>query len=277
MTLPRHALLAVTLFAVCLGARAEERPKDGPHLRFLVVANDRDDRTPVEIAARVLTVAAKEEKAKAQLKKCAVDGVPPPPIVVVFGEKKQKYSWIEIGPMELRALHLDEPPQEKDSPAAARWAAIAAARERGEAITLPDSRWLLFSRPCEEERLSPEERARKHFDYFLLIRDPDSGVVTGADLEEVKRGQSAVPGMSLISLRLSAEGGDRFFALTGALKPEGPGRFRRHLAVVVDNRIVAAPAVQDAVRRDVQITGQFSAEELNALIRALESDLKKKK
>src|SRR5262249_52614114 len=108
----------------------------------------------------------------------------------------------------------------------------------------------LYSRPCVARTLSKEERAKKRFDYFLLTRDPRKGkAVTGHHLEKVNEARDALD-RPAIEFRLTKEGGELLHELTSENRPSGDDDlpFKRHLAVVVDGRIVTAATLSEPLR-----------------------------
>jgi preprotein translocase subunit SecD len=116
--------------------------------------------------------------------------------------------------------------------------------------------------------LTKEERERKRFDYFLLLRDADpKTAVTGKDISSA-RPEKTPDDRLAVDITLTKEGGERFFALTGASK----GHL---LAVVVDGRVITAPLIQAAVRDRVYLSGNYTQQERDDIIKALEADLKK--
>jgi hypothetical protein len=260
-------LLPLPLLAtlVCLppAVHGEEKPKDEPRLRFLIVADAaKDDFDAYHAARKALT----DPRAQDDLKKRAADGLPPPPIKV----EGKSYSWVEMGEPYLRSLKLDNARGKGEGDGRgdeARWKEAAEARAKGEPLPLM-SEGVVWSRPCLNGRLTKEERERKRFDYFVLLRDADpKTAVTGKDLESVRPDKTGdVPA---VRFTLTKEGGDRLFALTDANKGQ-------RLAVVVDGRVVMAPMIQAAIGTRGQISGGFTPGEIDDIIKALESDLKKK-
>jgi hypothetical protein len=279
--MPRLVPLLALALLVPPASRADEPDKGRPHLRFLVLANEHDDRPAFDAAVKFFKEAATDDKAKADLQDRARKGLPPPPVRVGADKDVVTYSWVEVSPAEVRALRLDRPPRaDGGDPQAALAEAAFHARKAGLPFVAPGrllDRLLFYSRKCQDERLSAAGREVKNIDYFLLAREPaPDKAVTGEHLEKVEVTEEPGIKMPAVKVRLTAPGGDLFFALTDPLAPKGPDAPRRHLAVVVDGIVVAAPAVYGGLKRDAVLSGAFTADELDGIVKALQSDLKKK-
>jgi hypothetical protein len=268
------------------GARGGDKPKDRPdHLEFRILANRRDDGKALEAARRYFAKAKEDARLRAELGQRARDGLPPAPLSLAT-DKAPGYTWAEVGPAELRSLRLDNAaekdtppvPEGSTTPRNALWQQVARARAKGEPFVLERhlGECLLYSRPCENAKLSKEERGRKKVEYFLLTRDPHKGkAVTGAYLTHVKAG-SDVRDAPCIEFRLNKRGGDLFFELTSANKPseDDRGSFRRHLAILLDGKVVAAPALHGPIRSEGVISsGSFRRAEADRWVEVLRSDL----
>lgn len=158
-------------------------------------------------------------------------------------------------------------------PRNARWHQAREARDRGEALLLLDhGNTLLYSRPCiqQEQRKSPKDQRQK-FAYFLLSRDPPdkAQAITGNYLVDAYPTEDREK--PAVGFKLSAAGGDRFHQLTSTNRPN-PGRgssFYRHLAILLDDRMEAAPSLNSPIRADGVITGNFTRQEVDTLVRVL--------
>jgi hypothetical protein len=246
--------VAVLLAGGAAPCRAADPPKEKQwRLEFRILANKQDDADAFDAAAKALT----DPKRKDELQKLAEDGKPPPGVAA---DKGPGYAWVELGPPELRGLKLDDESSDFTKKA-------AKAREAGEPVVTPSDA-LLFSRPCRNTKLSKEEREAKKVDYFFLTRLPAEGkALTGEFLTEAKANAGA--NHPAVEFSLNKEGGER-------LKDLSSKNHGRLLAVIVDGRVVAAPAVQTDLGAAGQITGDFTDKELDALTDALRSDLPKK-
>jgi SecD/SecF fusion protein len=246
-------------------------------LEFAILANDHqdDDSRAIRAAQDYFLEAAKNPARKAELEKLARSGLPPPAPVGDFTVRGQPaaYQWVEIGRSERQSLGLNNA-HEKDAVPNSRWAEAARARDRGEAIVLEDmNRALLFSRPSVNENLSPAERAEKKYEYFLLTRISDHVPVGGpitisayATVDEQIR--------PAVGFRFNSYGGQEFYKITSANGPvteqQGP-RYWRHLAIILDNMIVSAPRLNQAISTNGIITGNFTQKEVNSLVNILRS------
>jgi preprotein translocase subunit SecD len=243
-------------------------------LEFRVVANEKDDAEGLRAAQDYL----KDPRNARELAKRAGRGQPPPPLpaagqpafTVRLGDQTTKatYRWVELGKAEVSALHLTSAQLARD---AARSRQVEAHRDR-EAFDWQAGtsfQVLLYCRSISNpDRVSPEDRKRgKRYEYFILVRNPERGQeVNGSDLANVRPGQYE-NGNLAIFFRLSKDGGERFYQLTSRNAPSG--NFLRHLAIILDGQVVSAPALRSAIRRDGQITGQFTDREVDNLVTIL--------
>ena len=84
-----------------------------------------------------------------------------------------------------------------------------------------------------------------------------ASVLTGRDLKIAKRSQDQWGGPA-VAFSLNASGAARFRTFTAA-------NIGQKLAIVLDNRIISDPVIQDVLSFDSIITGQFSVEEAEDL------------
>lgn len=100
---------------------------------------------------------------------------------------------------------------------------------------------------------------------ILVIFDPETNV-RGDDLSSVSK--SIGPGGGpIVSFMLHSSGASRMGKLTGrSLVENGP---KQLLGIVMDGRLISAPRIQDVIRSRGQITGQFTNEEVDSLVRVL--------
>src|SRR5262249_26232105 len=113
-------------------------------------------------------------------------------LVLAKGAKSHvTYSWVELGPAELRQLKLDAASKD-DSKRNETWK--EAAKFRGKATTLvaPGGSKqkllqgaLFYSRECKDQNLPEEELAAKPFEYFVLARDPEIDPATGKAMPRI--------------------------------------------------------------------------------------------
>jgi SecD/SecF fusion protein len=250
-------------------------------LEFRILANEEDDAEGIAVAQASL----QDPRNAAELEKRARAGQPPPPPVKPHGiepgfETKRDvlgrctYSWVELSRSERKTIGLDNAARDDANPSSL-WKLAEQARAKGQAFVattgLGPARCLLYSRRCESSRLSKEERHDKAFDYFVLVRDPAAGkAVLGKELESVKEEQEP-RGQPAVSIHLTSRGGDLFRELTSQNLPSGSERnqFHRHLAIILDGEVMTAPRLNSTIGRDAQITGSFTAKEVNQLVTIL--------
>lgn len=101
----------------------------------------------------------------------------------------------------------------------------------------------------------------------LIMQEPEDDLVTGDFLRRANTGM-AEDGSACVNFSFDAEGAMRFFRLTDRNKPASDG-FKRQLAIILDGKVHSAPNLKSAIRDSGQITGTFSAAELNALVDVL--------
>src|SRR5262249_27774170 len=131
----------------------------------------------------------------------------------------------------------------------------------------------LWSRKTEDLRLSPQERAAKAFDYFMLIRNPESPekAITGNYLVN-----ATLDDMQLkptVAFTFNARGGQLFYEVTSANLPDGqePNLTYGRLAITLDGQIVSAPSINNAIGERGVIEGNFTADEARNLAQILRS------
>jgi hypothetical protein len=271
------AVLMVLGTARPAAGRPEDKPT-APRLEFRILANAEDDKEGLDAARKFLAGAKDDARRKAELQKRAEQSQPPPPMKLA-GDKAPTYSWVEVGPAERLALKLegDVDPEVKQYYTEFR-EKVARAREKGETFLLASGQLLLYSRPCQNTRLTKKERERKKVDYFLLTRDPAPGTaLTSEHLTGVKASEAPGGGRA-VSLTLNQKGGELLYEVTSRNKPTRGGLFRRHLAIVFDGQIFAAPAIHAPIRgREAWIYGLFTAKEVDAMVEALRKGIAKDK
>ena len=240
---------AAACLAAAGAAAADDTPAEKPpRLEFRALANGKDDADAFEAATKLLV----DPKRKDDLQKLAEAGKPPPAPGGCGGR----------GPgLRLGGGRAGD---------AARWA-LRLHQERGGARdatgpVVARGGALLYARPCRDANLSKEEREAKGYDHFLLSRLPEKGkTVAGALVEEAKQGKDA-GGQPCIDIVLSREGGEWMRALTSRNQD-------RPLGVLIDGRMASAPVVRSVIGAQVEITGDFTAKEIQALVDALCADI----
>ncbi len=104
---------------------------------------------------------------------------------------------------------------------------------------------------------------------FLVAHDPPERAVTGKYLTRAGASLDPSEGMA-VSFSLNTKGGILFGDLTGKYQPNASDGFRRRLAILLDGQIHSAPEIRDRIPSgNVQITGRFTQQEVDALIGVL--------
>lgn len=104
---------------------------------------------------------------------------------------------------------------------------------------------------------------------FLVVHDPLERAVTGKYLTRAGATLDPSEGMA-VSFSLNTKGGILFGELTGKYQPNASDGFRRRLAILLDGQIHSAPEIRDRIPSgNVQITGRFTQQEVDALIGVL--------
>jgi hypothetical protein len=288
---PRVRTFVLSLLLVVAGCRAKDPPlKGGVNLEFRIVANESDDKEALEASRKFFLDAPMDPTRKAELDKLAQEGKPPPASKPPEGKATWPngflYTWFELSAVERRNLKLEPDwdgtveanPMGVDLGEAAEETAIRKnieqARTKGEAVLLSGQRGLLYSRVCRNSTLTEEERRKKKFDYFLLLRDPAKDkAITGEFLVRVQETKDD-RNKSVIRFALDAEGGDRFYELTSKNLPTGPKGFEvyRCLAIILDGQVMSAPRVNSAIRQEGMISGNFTKEETAAMMKVLRGE-----
>jgi SecD/SecF fusion protein len=253
-------------------------------LEFAIVANAQDDKAAIDRARAWIDDPAN----RADLERRAVLGEAPPPPrneeggdkfpVTTLGEPREySYRWVEVGKEELYTLHLNNGSK---SPL---WQQAAKARAEHKALPPGGSGhdFLLYSRDIpntsDVQRLSPRDRRLgKKYEYFILIRNPEGWPpsrdkeIVGDFLTSARRAPDE-HGRWAVHFTFNPVGAERFYELTTLNRPPDQGTFRRALAVILDNQIQTAPALQSPIRSSGQITGDFTAQKVDELVSILRS------
>jgi SecD/SecF fusion protein len=266
-------------------------------LEFRLLANEKDEKDAIS-AARSYVEDAKHKQELAQAAREGKPPSPPPPPEGSFLPIKDStgkvvreypvfktdkgmftYSWVELDKEERQQLGLDNA-SENEPERNGFWKRVAEARAAGKTIELPGVQGLLYSRPCEDINLPQDQREKKKYEYFVLVRDPERDPETGElktisnviSAHEIVDQQTFQPA---VSFRLDTRSGDRFYEVTSKNLPKEPGgsdvAFHRHLAIILDGKIVSAPRIQSAIHYDGQITGGFTKEKVDNLVNILRS------
>ncbi|MEX2438192.1 MAG: protein translocase subunit SecD, partial [Candidatus Babeliales bacterium] len=98
--------------------------------------------------------------------------------------------------------------------------------------------------------------------YYLLPAFTD---INGSLLKDARAGFGGQSGAQLVvNFEFMPEGGERFYELTR--KSQG-----QQIAIVLDDKVISAPVVNEPIGSRGQITGRFTSEEVNELAALLKS------
>jgi SecD/SecF fusion protein len=236
-------------------------------LEFRILANDTDDKEAFEEAIDQIN----NQYPADQAEKDAKAGTPPPPPrrsdyrVSINGTDAEnvKYEWVELSKEERASLGLS------NGSTSSRWTQLSLAR--GKAVPFGDNNergergsFLLFSRDFVEEAPAKDE-AGKEVEYFILTRVSDQ--------DQVKIGDSitmnAFPEQQnldwSIGFRFNAAGASKFGQVTGRNRPTA-GQTVRHLAAILDGKVVSAPQLNSQITSSGQITGKFTKDLVDRMV-----------
>lgn len=101
----------------------------------------------------------------------------------------------------------------------------------------------------------------------LIIQEKEDDVVTGRFLTRASVGLSET-GSAAVNFSFNGEGASRFFRLTNSNRPSNDGH-KRQLAILLDGQLHSAPNINSTISDNGQITGNFSRQELQALVGVL--------
>jgi SecD/SecF fusion protein len=252
-------------------------------LEFRIVANQRDDRAAFAAAQEFFKKANKDE-----LRRLEVKAEPPPAPrrddgseyfpVELPNEPEHSYSWVELGKAQLYGMRLNNDALAKDSPykeavqnclKTGEPFPIVISRESGAASTMA----LVWCRDITDwsRRLIKDRELGKKREFFILCRNPIKGQeITGDYLVRAAEGRDRRGGFS-IEFTFNPEGGNLFWDVTSRNKPSGgeESGFKRQLAILFDGQVVSAPNLISAIRTNGQITGDFTQQEVNDMVRIL--------
>src|SRR5439155_6914159 len=132
---------------------------------------------------------------------------------------------------------------------------------------------LIWSRKCENLRLSPQEREHKDFEYFILLRNPVSPDMSLTGSYLIGAGVSEY-GDKAVNFTFNARGGQIFSELTSSNLPQGesPNCLFSFLAIILDGQVVSAPSLSVVISTSGQIKmGSADPEDLRRLAQILRS------
>jgi SecD/SecF fusion protein len=267
-------------------------------LEFRILANGPDDEKGI-LAARDAIAAA----GKGDLRARAERGLPPPSpdgeFEVAINDTKAmvRYAWVELAPEERETLGLANADEGKS----ALWQYLKDHRDTavpvaGRSVADPvNCEMLLFSRECvSAERLAKEKDAydrlkaeqargsgltdeqieaqvnRKRVEYFVLTRVSDAdNVRVGGDVTLTAQAGQDKSFNPSVNFSFNGAGAQKFGAMTRRNKPSN--NVTRHLAIVLDEKVVSAPGLQAVIEDRGEITGKFDKKSVDRLVQILRS------
>ncbi|WP_146515550.1 protein translocase subunit SecD [Rubripirellula amarantea] len=137
--------------------------------------------------------------------------------------------------------------------------------DTGELISLPENvrmnsdPELAIGRWIDDQKFSALE--------VLMIVDPLLNI-TGEDLA-FAASTFDQQGAPAVAFNLTDSGSNRFFALTSENAPQGSRQ--RQLGIVLDDKLLSAPNILQAIRKEGRITGRFTREEVEDLVKILKA------
>lgn len=262
-------------------------------LEFRIAANEMDDKRGIDAASAALLDPAN----KADLESRARRGLAPPAIPAQKDDPTGfSYNWVELDKAERLSLGLTStqlatlmqlPAEQKQtifknfdagklSPQEVREylpLILARARDEGKVViapfTIKDSKknrdgtssMVFFSRATTNEQIPADERFKKAFDYFILLRDPvKDEAITGENLRADVDDFNQSVNFTHDSIR-----GRLFGKLTQANQPsaynDGASYYYRYLAIILDGKVVSAPYLSSVITDSGQIEMKNSPRE----------------
>jgi SecD/SecF fusion protein len=277
-------------------------------LEFRILANGPDDSEGI-IAAQDAIKTKKDDLDSRAERGLAPEG-PDSEYSVDIGDTKAKvrYVWVELGPEERVSLRLNNASEAPggfwDQLAKKRGQPVLVDHNDQigyyETQDVRSCKMVLFSRVCisrdqlakekaDSERLQREKKTpeeikslvdEKKFEYFVLTRvsADDRGdnsaaadsLRVGGDITLTATSSNDPKTLDpCVSFTFNGPGAKLFGKITRRNKPS-PG-VTRHLAILLDDRIVSAPSIQSEITSQGQITGKFDRKSVDRLVQILRS------
>lgn len=246
-------------------------------LEFRIVANGSDDARGVEDAVKLIEDPAN----KGQLDDAAAAGLAPPAPTSLYDVKAAgeaplpvRYEWVELGKEERESLGLTQVYADGDKQTRDRngtyypghYSRAKAARDAGKVYQ--GAGMAVYSREFTKREPNKEE-ADKKVEYFMLTRVSEGDALRVVNMKlnagYLANVDNKGPGVSF----QFETGGERFRDLTRRNKPTGD--FKRQLAVIMDGKVVTAPALHDELPGRGTISGNFDAKSAERLVTILRS------
>ncbi len=244
-------------------------------LEFRIVANSVDDARAFSDAEKLFEDASPDD-----LRSRAESGVlPPAPVApendpyIVHGDPAT-YAWVELDQKERNELGLLNKNETEDPTKQSKlWQLLRDAREKHRVVRYPyggGTEILLFSRKCLNTSLTQRDEIK--YEYFTLTRFSDRVVVDGTHVTiSATRGDDPSSG-PIVQFAFNSEGARQFGTLTSKNKPEQDGKLVRHLAIILNGKLIQFPSLRAVISDRGQISGQdFTAEYVNEVVKLLRS------
>jgi preprotein translocase subunit SecD len=123
--------------------------------------------------------------------------------------------------------------------------------------------------------LTFDERTKRKFDYFLLLREPHSGkAITEKHIAEFGPAKDK-DGRPVVQMRLTRAGSELMKDLSTENRPTENERLRRAMAIIVHGRVISHPHIATPFSDSIWISGNFTEAEVNALVQSVTSRNKK--
>jgi hypothetical protein len=277
-------LMCLLLCAARAGSAQPPKKQSATRFELRIVANEVDDRDAIETAEKYFSEPSKGPDRDTQLDRLAEVGLPPPAPKPRDGNAfatplgRFTYAWVALSPGETRGLGLT---MDGTDITTLMMKMVVGSRLARNTLRCGSGYWrdrdgrliwdpsfLLFSR----------DSAHHPTEYFLLLRDPEQRkLITGQYLREAKCGLNYRM-LPVVNLAFSVEGGRLLRDLTSRNQPFGmKGEMHRHLAVILNDEIVATPPIQRPLGCELQmghpfegvVQSRFTSEEAATIVNSL--------
>ena len=263
-----------------------QKVKQAGVLKFTILANQNDDAAGIKAAQALVDDPSEETKKK--LADAADRGLPPPApdeefMVKAAGadEYPVRYVWLELGKERREEMGISDR-HEKTPPAT--WNAdnprlrtpwmfpeFEARRNKTYLTNSGDTSALYYSRPFTKKAdLRSSDEREKKFEYFVLTRESDKDTLAVKDNVRVSANSSQDPnGYPAVGFQFTTpSGAKQFREMTERNRRQG---FHRQMAIVLDDRVVSDPQLNEPLPGGGIIQGRFSQDKVNTLVSILRS------
>ncbi len=261
----------------------KELVKQVGSLEFRIMANTVDDSEGISEASEFLRNPANKEALDARARL----GLPPefkstrPFLVKANGSTalEVRYEWVELGvhyrserelstAINKEAVDAELANLPTTGKGKAYWEAFSNARQKEQGIFNSGGN-LFYSRKAESNDTSLNQK--KVFEYFALTRvSPEDQVKVGGAVSVDAYPTQADGGSPAVGFTFNRRGADQFSIVTGRNTPSNDG-FKRQLAILLDGRLISHPTVNSRIGASGQISGGFSARDVEQFVTLLRS------